>query len=72
MGLSLPAVEIGTGRTPVQVEAGLEFTCLRYANERVKCWGANSSGQLGYGNRDIVGLDPADMGDALPFIDLGS
>jgi alpha-tubulin suppressor-like RCC1 family protein len=72
MGLSLPAVEIGTGRTPVQVETGWQFTCLRYANERVKCWGANDSGQLGYGNRDIVGLDPADMGDALPFIDLGS
>ena len=72
MGLWLPAIAIGTGRTPVQVEGGWLFTCLRYANERVKCWGANDSGQLGYGNRDIVGLDPADMGNALPFIDLGS
>lgn len=72
MGLWLPAVAIGTGRTPVQVEGGWLFTCLRFGNERVKCWGANDFGQLGYGNRDIVGLDPADMGNALPFIDLGS
>src|SRR5688500_8048592 len=72
MALWLPAIAIGTGRTPVHVEGGWLFTCLRYANERVKCWGANGSGQLGYGNRDIVGLDPADMGNALPFIDLGS
>jgi alpha-tubulin suppressor-like RCC1 family protein len=72
MGLQLPAVAIGSGRTPVQVEGGWLFTCLRYANERVKCWGANDFGQLGYGNRDIVGRDAADMGDSLPFIDLGS
>ena len=72
MGIWLPAVAIGTGRTPVQVESGWLFTCLRYANERVKCWGANNYGALGYGNRDIVGREPADMGDALPFIDLGT
>jgi alpha-tubulin suppressor-like RCC1 family protein len=72
MGIWLPAIEVGVGRTPVQVEGGAYFTCTRFANERVKCWGANDQGQLGYGDALIRGLDPDDMGDNLPFIDLGS
>jgi alpha-tubulin suppressor-like RCC1 family protein len=71
MGIWLPAIQLGAGRTPVQVEGGQYFTCARFANERVKCWGANDHGQLGYGDQAIRGLDPDDMGDDLPFIDLG-
>jgi alpha-tubulin suppressor-like RCC1 family protein len=72
MGIALPAVELGASRTPVQIDGGWRFTCARFANERIKCWGANDAGQLGLGDREVRGLDPDDMGDALPFLDLGS
>jgi alpha-tubulin suppressor-like RCC1 family protein len=39
-----------SGDVPVQVETGIGMSCLRYSNGKVRCWGLNSSGQLGLGN----------------------
>lgn len=41
-------------RLPV-VAAGSSHTCALLADGRVRCWGANAQGQLGYGNTTNVG-----------------
>ncbi len=47
MGASLPAVNLGSGRTATQVSAGGGFTCARLDDGGVKCWGRNQQGVLG-------------------------
>ncbi len=72
MGDSLPYVNLGTGRTVKQVAAGPFHTCAILDNDRIKCWGAGQNGRLGYGSTDIVGDGPSEMGDDLPYVDLGT
>ncbi|MCA9676404.1 MAG: tandem-95 repeat protein, partial [Myxococcales bacterium] len=72
MGDSLPTIDLGTGRTVVQMDGGSEHTCAVLDNGTVKCWGANSHGQLGLGDTDNRGDDPNEMGDNLPTVDLGT
>lgn len=36
-----------------------------------QCWGDNRSGQLGLGHVHTIGDDDQEMGDDLPFVDLG-
>jgi hypothetical protein len=71
MGSSL-TVDLSSTRDPVQVAAGWQFTCARFGNNRIKCWGSNVNGQLGLGDPTMRGTDPSEMGDALPQIDLGT
>jgi hypothetical protein len=66
MGDNLPAVNLGTGRTAVELALGLSFTCARLDNNAVKCWG-QAPGIPGI----IVGDSPSEMGDALPEVDFG-
>jgi alpha-tubulin suppressor-like RCC1 family protein len=72
MGSALPAVALGTGRTAVMVTAGVEHVCALLDNGKVKCWGDNSLGQLGLGDTNDRGDGPGEMGDALPYVDLGT
>lgn len=76
MGDALPAVNLGTGRRAVAVSAGDHHTCAILDNGQVKCWGRNNLGQAGRGDIsapvDRVGDDPAEMGDALPAVALGT
>lgn len=69
--LALPAVELGTGRTAVAIDAGTQ-TCALLDNGGVKCWGGNAHGELGQGDTASRGVSPGQLGDALPEIDLGS
>ena len=69
-GDALPAVNLGAGRTAVELAAG-HFTCARLDNGAVKCWGLNNDGQLGLGDRNARGDVPGEMGDALPAVSLG-
>jgi alpha-tubulin suppressor-like RCC1 family protein len=71
MGASLPAVDLGPGRTALQVTAGQGFTCARLDDGSVKCWGTNDTGQLGLGDTQQRGDGPAEMGASLPAVDLG-
>ena len=72
MGDSLLAVNLGAGRTATAIAGGYAHTCAILDNESVKCWGSNSSGQLGLGDTDSRGDSSSDMGDNLTTVDLGS
>jgi alpha-tubulin suppressor-like RCC1 family protein len=72
MGDALPAVRLGTGRTAVAISTGEWHSCALLDNGKVKCWGQNSEGELGIGDRRFRGFSPSDMGDNLPEVDLGS
>jgi len=67
---ALTAVDLGTGRTAVAIDAGWH-TCALLDNGGVKCWGRNSAGELGQGDIEPRGVSAGQMGDALPEIDLG-
>jgi len=65
MGPALPAVDLGAGRTALQVSAGAEHTCARLDNGALKCWGRGFWGELGQGDNQNRGDAPGEMGDAL-------
>lgn len=72
MGDNLDYVDLGTGRTALQISVGSSTVCAILDNEDVKCWGENDSGQLGQGPVGNLGDESNEMGDNLPAIDLGT
>jgi hypothetical protein len=71
MGDDLPAVDLGTGKTPTALGVGADFACALLSDHSVKCWGHNN-GQLGLGDTTNRGDGPGQMGDALPTVKLFS
>jgi alpha-tubulin suppressor-like RCC1 family protein len=65
-------VDLGTGRTVKAIALGGNHACAILDNDRVKCWGDNSAGQLGLGDTQARGDGPGEMGDALPYVELGA
>lgn len=72
MGDNLPAINLGTGRSAIQIVAGTDNICAVLDNNQVKCWGANGPGNLGLGDINNRGDQPNEMGDNLPTVDLGT
>jgi alpha-tubulin suppressor-like RCC1 family protein len=70
MGATLPPVDLGLGRTALQLTAGSAHTCARLDDGTVKCWGRNVEGQLGLGDNQDRGDGPGEMGAALPAVQL--
>lgn len=68
------AIDLGSdGAGPLEVAdiaAGFEHSCALLHDGRVKCWGGNSSGQLGLGHLRNIGSAAADMGNSLSVVDL--
>jgi cysteine-rich repeat protein len=65
MPASVGTVDIGG---PVlAISAGSTHTCVLLPEHRIRCWGWNLSGRLGYPNTEHVGAQdvPADAGDVL-------
>ena len=56
----------------IGVVTGEVHACALLEDHQVKCWGDNDTGQLGYGDTVERGLTAAQMGDALPKVDLGT
>ncbi|MBM7518364.1 RCC1 domain-containing protein [Nocardioides nitrophenolicus] len=54
---SLPAVDLGPGRTARAISAGGNHTCAILDTGRVRCWGSNGNGQLGLGTTTTIGDD---------------
>ncbi len=63
-------ISLGTGRAVLSVSAGGSHSCAVLDNGTVRCWGLNSSGQLGYANANNIGDDesPATAGP-VDFVD---
>jgi len=73
MGDALPIVDLGTNYQATSiVSTGAGHACAILTGGRLKCWGANGSGQLGLGDTMTRGDQPGEMGDALPFVDVGA
>ena len=70
MGVNLPAVDLGAGRTATAITAGDAHTCALLDDATVKCWGDNGAGQLGLGDTANRGDEPGEMGVNLPAVDL--
>ena len=74
MGTNLMSVDLGANlkaKFMAAVKTG-GHSCAILDDNQVKCWGANSNGQLGQGHTDNIGDDPQEMGDNLAYTDLGS
>ncbi len=67
---SVGPVDLGVGRTAVAISAGGIHTCALLDDATVRCWGEGSSGQLGYGNLNVIG-DTETPGSVGP-VDLGA
>lgn len=71
MGSGLKSVDLGSGRSAVQIDLGNYHSCALLDDGSVKCWGFNSKGELGQGHKQTLGRAAGDMGDALIPVDLG-
>ena len=72
MGDALPEIDLGTGRTATTLDVGSGHACSILDDGALKCWGESYSGQLGLGTNAARGDQPAEMGDALAAVDLGT
>ncbi|AUN99778.1 hypothetical protein C0V70_17020 [Bacteriovorax stolpii] len=72
MGDNLQYADLGTGRTAKAISLGSSHACVILDNNKVKCWGYNASGALGLGDTTNRGALPNQMGDNLPYVDLGT
>jgi alpha-tubulin suppressor-like RCC1 family protein len=54
---SVGPVDLGPGRTAMAIAGDGAHTCAILDNGRVRCWGSNTSGQLGYPNTGDIGDD---------------
>jgi alpha-tubulin suppressor-like RCC1 family protein len=74
MGANLTYVDLGRSSTSallaIDVQAGLSHVCALMGDRRVKCWGININGALGYGDTTNRGALPSEMGNYLPIVDL--
>lgn len=72
MGDALPAVDLGVGFSPKDIVAYKWHTCALATSGGIKCWGWNGAGALGVGDNANRGENPGQMGDNLPWVNLGS
>ncbi|HMV67325.1 MAG TPA: FG-GAP-like repeat-containing protein, partial [Myxococcota bacterium] len=72
LGAGLPFVNLGATAVVADLVAGDGSTCALMTDGRMKCWGYNHSARLGLGDLNNRGDDPNEMGDALPYVNVGT
>ncbi|MFN3199899.1 MAG: fibrinogen-like YCDxxxxGGGW domain-containing protein [Bradymonadia bacterium] len=72
MGNNLAYTNLGTGRTAVHLSSFYHGHCAILDNGKVKCWGYNNYGHLGIGDTANRGDHANEMGDNLPYTELGT
>jgi alpha-tubulin suppressor-like RCC1 family protein len=65
----VPPVDLGEGRTALQISSGYSHTCALLDTHQVLCWGDGAGGDLGQGDQEPIGddetpgsVDPIDLG----------
>ena len=48
---------VNLGTQAMRITAGANHTCALLTNSKVRCWGHNNNGQLGYGHTNNIGDD---------------
>ncbi|MBL90415.1 MAG: hypothetical protein CMH56_01195 [Myxococcales bacterium] len=72
MGDNLPYTDLGSQGGVLALFAKGTHTCALFDIGKIKCWGDNWTGMLGYEDVNPRGSAAAEMGDNLPFVDLGT
>jgi len=73
MGDNLAAIDLGTGKTALDVTGtNNSETCAVTNSNDLKCWGRGTEGGLGSESTAHLGDNPSEMGDFLNEVDLGS
>eukprot|EP01084_Bolivina_argentea_P057302 104702_1 len=72
MGNVLLKVDLGTAFKVTDIVAGDSHTCALSTLNKIKCWGRNSFGQLGYEDTNNRGDGGGEMGNVLLEVDLGT
>ena len=70
MGNYLPFVN--TNFNVISHSVGEQFSCSLSSTFTIKCWGASTLGESGYGDSLTRGDGAEEMGDYLPLVDVGS
>ena len=60
---------LAEGPSIVDISSSSDHSCALFDNKKIKCWGRNASGQLGYGHRNNIGDD--ELASAQGFVDVG-
>lgn len=72
MGDHLPPVDLGSSQTPISLYAGTSHMCVLFNNNSTKCWGSNTYGELGQGDKTPRGASSSSMGNNLLKLDFGT
>jgi len=72
MGDDLTMIQVGSGRTIIDMCAAQNQNCVIRDDSSVVCWGDNIWGMLGIGNSTDIGDDANEMGNYLQSANMGS
>ena len=64
-------VDVGFSVNVAELVTGLFHTCARSQNGKVRCWGDNAYGQLGYPGRANVGINETPAAPGIGDVDVG-
>ena len=69
---ALQEIDLGTGRTAIDVSMGYYHTCAILNGGSLKCWGNDNYGVFGLEDIGNRGDEAGEMGDALPPMNIGA
>ena len=72
MGDNLEITDLGSNFSIDHLSCGASHNCVLSIDQRIRCWGWNADGQLGYEHTNDIGDEPDEMGDNLIDVDLGA